>query len=333
MAEVIVTDHLVPPASIEQEVLESVATVHCLQAKSIAELRGKLTEAEGLIVFHEITLPADLLAELSCCRVIVRCGVGYDNVDCKVAGGLGIPVCNVPDYGVDEVADHSIGLMIACNRGFIVAERRLRQHLSPWDCRAIPPVMRMTGATLGIIGCGRIGSATALRGKALGMKVIVYDPYLRPGMEKVLGVLPVDLSDLLAQSDIVSLHVPLSAETEKLIDAKALSMMKPSAILINTARGAVVDVDALAEVLRAGKLGGAGIDVLPSEPPPVDQPLVDLWKQPSDPPINLIITPHVAFYSAAGYVEMRTKAAQEILRVLQGAAPNNCVNQEWLTSV
>ena len=183
---------------------------------------------------------------------------------------------------------------------------------------------------MGIVGLGRIGTATALRAKAFRMRVIVYDPYLRPGLEKSVGVQMVDLPTLLAQSDVISLHTPLTEETRNLIDAQAIAQMKPTAILVNTARGAVVDVDALAAALRAGQIAGAGIDVLPIEPAAQTMPLIQLWQEKTDPPINLVITPHTAFYSDAGMVEMRSKAAQEVARVLRGEHPRNCVNAEYL---
>ena len=330
MHNVIITDYLAPPPDIEQKELDGLATVHCLQARNNGELRGRLRETDAIIIFHEVTMPAELVAELDCCRIIVRCGVGYDAVDIRAAGARGIPVCNVPDYGTDEVADHAIGLMLACNRGILRAERTVRFTLGPWDKRAVGSVPRLAGRTMGVVGLGRIGSATALRAKALKMRVIACDPYLRPGMEKVLGVQMVDLPTLLAESDVVSLHTPLSEETRHLIDAPALARMKPTALLVNTARGAVVDVDALAAALRAGRLAGAGIDVLPAEPPGADEPLIKLWQERTEPFVNLIITPHTAFFSDEGMIEMRMKAAQEIARALRGERLRNCVNGEFL---
>ena len=241
MHRVVITDCLEPPVDIEESTLSGIARIDCLMAKSTGELGGQLIDADGIILYHEVTLTNDILRELKQCKIIVRGGVGYDNVDVKAAGELGIPVCNVPDYGVDEVADHAIGMMLACLRGFVIAERRLRaaSELKPWDRHAVGPVRRLADSTLGIIGCGRIGSATALRAKALKMRVLVYDPYLRPGMEKVLGVERVGLETLLAEADAVSLHTPLTEETLQLINGDTLAQMKPTACLINTARGAV----------------------------------------------------------------------------------------------
>lgn len=330
MHKVVITDYLAPPADLEQKELDGLARVECLQAHHNAELRGKLRDADAIILFHEVTMPAEVIAEAERCRIIVRCGVGFDSVDLKAAGAHGIAVCNVPDYGVDEVADHAIALTLACLRGILRVERTVRSNLRPWDKRAVAAVPRLAGLTMGIIGLGRIGSATALRAKAFKMLVLAHDPYVRPGTDKVLGVQMVGLPALLAQSDVISLHTPLTDETRNLIDRQALAQMKPTAILINTARGAVVNTDSLAEALRTGKLAGAGLDVLPQEPPAGDDPLVKLWQQQGEQFVNLVITPHTAFYSEAGMVEMRRKAAQEIARSLRGERLLNCVNPECL---
>src|SRR6266481_8837975 len=188
MHKVIITDYLAPPADIEQRELNGLAQIDCLQAHKNEELRGRLKDADAIIVFHEITLPADLVNEAERCKVIVRCGVGFDAVDIRVAGARGIPVCNVPDYGVDEVADHAIALMLACNRGLMRVERTVRFALGPWDKRAVGSVPRLSNMTMVGVGVERIGGATALRAKALQIRVIACDPYLRPGLEKVFGV-------------------------------------------------------------------------------------------------------------------------------------------------
>lgn len=335
MLRVCITDSLAPPAEIEERILDGIASVECLLARSINDLRGRLTDADAILLFHEVSIPREIIAEMKQCRVIVRGGVGYDNVDLQAAGEKNIIVSNTPDYGVDEVADHAIGLMLTLNRGILVAERNLRFNpaLAPWDRMAAGSVRRLADSTMGIIGCGRIGSATALRAKALKMRVLVYDPYLRPGMEKALGVSVVDLPTLLAQSDAISLHTPLTPETRNLIDAKALAAMKPTAFLINTARGAVVDIHALATAMRQNRIGGAAIDVLPEEPPTPENPLIQLWRDNREPPYNFIITPHIAFYSEAALLEIRSKSAAEIARVLRGQRPLNCVNQAWLKNL
>jgi C-terminal binding protein len=331
MYKVLITDYLTGPPTIEQEQLAGIAAVDCLLAKSHQELIGKVNDADGLIVFHEVTIPSQVIDVLERCRVVVRGGVGFDGVDLAAAGRRGICVCNVPDYAVDEVADHAIGLMLACNRGLMRADRRLRQSLSPWNYHAVEPIFRLSEATMGIIGLGRIGTATALRARALKMRVLACDPYIRPGIGKAVGVQMADLDAVLADSDVVSLHVPLTDETHGMIDADALDKMKPHAILVNTARGAVVDVDALTEALRSKRIAAAGIDVLPTEPPEPSSRLIQLWRESTDRPVNLVITPHSAFYSESSLIEVRVKAAQEVARVLQGKPPRSCVNRQYLS--
>ncbi len=330
MFKVVVTDYIGPEVEVEQSIIGELAGIETLLARSVAELEGKVEDADAIIIFHEVSLPEEVINRLKNCRVIVRGGVGYDAVDYRCAGRLGIPVCNVPDYGVDEVADQAIGMMIALNRGFLKVERGLKDSLEPWDCRAVQPVKRLSGATLGIVGLGRIGQATAQRARAMQMKIIAYDPYLRPGTEKVFGVEMVSFDELLLRSDVVSLHAPLTEETDGLIDNDALSKMKPNTILVNTSRGSVVETAALVQALRSGNISGAGIDVLPIEPPREDEPLIELWRESNETNVNLILTPHTAFYSAEAMLEIRTKTAMEVARALRGEKLVNCVNSQWL---
>ena len=332
MFKVVITDYIGPEVEVEKSIIGDLAEIKPLLARSLDELEGKVDDADAIIIFHEVSLPEAVISRLSNCRVIVRGGVGYDAVDFRFAGKQGIPVCNVPDYGVDEVADQAIGMMIALNRGFLKVERGVKSSLEPWDCRAVQPVKRLSGATLGIVGLGRIGQATAQRARAMRMRVIAYDPYLRPGTEKVFGVEMVSFEELLSASDVVSLHTPLTNETEGLINNGAISRMKSDSILVNTSRGAVVDTLALAHALRSGKIAGAGIDVLPIEPPPADEPLIQLWRESEKTNLNLIITPHTAFYSAEAMLEIRTKTAMEVVRALRGEKLINCVNSQWLSN-
>lgn len=327
-----ITDYVSTPAVYEEKVLADLADLPCLEQVEESRLAGKIEDADALIVFHTIRISASSIRRLRKCRAIVRCGVGYDNVDLAAAGEMGIYVCNVPDYGVDEVADHAIALMLACARGLTFTERHLRKTLSPWNYLAATPLRRLAGSTLGIIGLGRIGTATALRAKALRMKVVANDPYLADGYDKALGVTLLSLEELLAVSDVVSVHTPLTPETTGIVGAPQLARMQPHAILVNTARGKCVDARAVAEALKAGKIGGAGLDVLPDEPPASDDAIVQLWRQ-DNPPVNLILTPHNAFYTEQSREEMRTKAALEVRRILLGEKPRNPVNLEFLKSI
>lgn len=324
-----ITDYVASPAIFEEKVLADIADVPCLEQVEESGLTGKIEDADALIVFHTIRISAFSIRRLRKCRAIVRCGVGYDNVDLAAAGAKGIYVCNVPDYGTEEVADHAMALMLACARGLPLTEKGLRKTLAPWNFLAASPLRRLAGATLGIIGLGRIGTAVALRAKGFRLKIVACDPYLPDGYDKALGVTMLPLNELMAVSDIVSVHTPLTPETTQIVGAAQLAKMKPHGILINTARGKCVDVQAVAESLRDGKIGGAGLDVLPDEPPAKDDPIVRLWQQ-DDSPVNLIVTPHNAFYTEQSREEMRTKAAMEARRVLVGEKPRNAVNREFL---
>ena len=329
MYRVLITDSIEPPPTLEQQVLIGLAELTCLKITPDNPLDQCVGDADALIVYHECSVTAKTIANMPKCRAIVRGGVGFDNVDIVAAAARGIPVCNIPDYGVDEVADHAIGLLLALNRGIVRSDRRLRDSLHPWDRRAIEPVFRLADLTLGIIGCGRIGSATVRRAHALKLRVLVFDPYMRPGMEKAIDVERVDWPTLLDQSDFVSIHTPLNEETRHLINDESLSKMRPGSMVINTSRGAVVDTDAVARALRAGKLAGAAIDVLSQEPPTKSSELIQLWQDRSID-VNLIITPHVAYFSTAAITEIRRKGAEEIRRILLGEKPLNCVNLDLL---
>lgn len=324
-----ITDYVAPPAVFEQDVLSDIAEVICLEQTQEEALEGKIEDADALLVFHTIKLSEKPIRRLKKCKGIVRVGVGYDNVDVAAAGENGMYVCNVPDYGVDEVADHTMALMLALARGLKLTERRLVKTLEPWNIRALPPLRRLAGATLGIIGLGRIGTATAMRARAFRMRVVACDPYIPDGMDKALDVALMCLDELMAVSDVVSVHTPLTEETFKIIGAPQLAKMKSDAILINTARGKCVDVQALAEALKAGRIGGAGLDVLPDEPPDENDLIVKLWQQ-EEPLVNLFLTPHSAFYTEQSREEMRTKGAKEVRRILLGERPHNVVNWDYL---
>jgi D-3-phosphoglycerate dehydrogenase/C-terminal binding protein len=237
-------------------------------------------------------------------------------------------VANVTDYGTEEVADSAIGLMLAMTRGFLSLERRTRQRRCSWSPTEAGPLRRLRGRVCGIVGLGRIGKATALRAKALGLEVLFYDPYVPDGTDKALGICRVEsLEELLARSHVLSLHCPLTDETRHLIDSRALELMPEGSYLVNTARGAVVDPAAALHALTGGHLAGVALDVLESEPPADDDPLMIAWRDPAHPASDrLIITPHAAFYSLDGLRDMRIKGAENIRRVLLGQAPRNVVN-------
>src|SRR5438105_10347274 len=232
---VVVPDFLTE-ASLEQRVLEDVADVRALASPDENELLRQVPEADVLIFFHEVRLTGRSLAQLSRCKGAIRCGVGVDNIDLKTAGQLGIVVCNVPDYGTEEVADHALMLLLACARRLIPCHDAIRA--GGWDLPAVYGAPRLRGRSLGIIGCGRIGTALARRGLALGLRAAFYDPYRPDGLDKALGIERCDrLEDLLARSDFVSLHCPLTRETHHILNGSTLARLPRGAYVINTARG------------------------------------------------------------------------------------------------
>jgi D-3-phosphoglycerate dehydrogenase/C-terminal binding protein len=237
-------------------------------------------------------------------------------------------VANVPDYGTEEVADTAIGMMLALTRGIAFMNSRLRGSEGPWMYTQVVPLRRLRGRVFGVVGLGRIGTATALRAKALGMDVVFCDPYKPDGYDKALGVRRVEsLAQLLAEAFVLSLHCPLTEETYHMIDGRAMDQMPLGSYLINTARGGVVCADALPEAIASGRLSGVGIDVLEHEPPPPDSPVARAWRDPTHPAYHrLLLNPHAAFYCEEGLREMRSKGAEACRRALCGLPVRNVVN-------
>jgi len=291
--------------------------------------------ADAIILYTgRMTIGAETVGRLERCRVVVRAGTGVDNIDLAACARRNLPVCHVPDYSTEEVADHALAMALALRRGlFSYAELLGVDPAAGWRWEGPPLIRRQRDSSFGIVGLGRIGSAVALRARALGCRVLYYDPYVSvapPGLDAERRD---TLDQLLADSDIVSLHVPLTAETRGMIGAAQLALMKPHAILVNTARGPVVDIEALAAALRAGRPGGAALDVLPHEPPDPDHELIAAWRmQPSWIAGRLILSPHAAFYSPESVRELRIKAAGIVRDALSGKGVHHCVNREQLSS-
>ncbi|MFA6111197.1 MAG: C-terminal binding protein [Candidatus Latescibacterota bacterium] len=325
---VIITDFITDDLAVEHQVLGELARVEALGALREEELAGRIEEADAVMVYHYLGLSRSTIERLRHCKLIVRCGVGFDNVDHAFARQRGIDVCNVPDYGTEDVADAAIGLAVSLMRGIPFLNSRLRAGLGPWAYTQAAPLQRLRGATFGVVGLGRIGTAAALRARALGLEVVFYDPYKPDGYDKAVGIRRVEsLEELLAQSLAVSLHCPLTEETHHLIDAAAIARMPRGSYLVNTARGGVVDTSAIPGAVASGQLAGAGIDVLETEPPPADDPLIVAWRDPQHPAHHrVIITPHIAFYSEQGLADMRLKGVQTVRRALLGQPLRNVVN-------
>jgi phosphoglycerate dehydrogenase-like enzyme len=294
-----------------------------------------LREADAVINYSATQHVGGAPADFAKVRVAVRAGVGFDNLDVAGWGAKGVPVCNVPDYGTTEVADHALGLTLALTRGTTsYATALLAGGAAAWHFNNGPLVRRHRGATFGIIGLGRIGLAAARRAAAFDMKVIFFDPHLSNGVDLSTGFERVhSLAELMGRADIVSIHAPLSDETKGLLNPAAFDAAKPGLILINTARGPIIDLDALEAALRTGKIAGAGIDVLPNEPSDMDHPLFAAWRKGEDwIKGRLAVTPHAAFYSPSAMEDLRLKSVQVVHDLLAGGRLTNCVNQRYLVA-
>jgi lactate dehydrogenase-like 2-hydroxyacid dehydrogenase len=305
-----------PESETERTVIGAVAEVRRFLCNSDADFTDEACRARALIVWHNTPITAAGIARLQDCRAIIRNGVGYDSVDLEAARQRGIAVCNVPDYGTEEVADHAIALALALCRQLFALDQEAKGLR--WTIRVEPKLRRLRELTFGIVGLGRIGTATALRAKALGFKVCFYDPYLSNGADKALGVGRVrTLDQLLQQADVLSLHCPLNQETHHLIAERELALMKPMAFVVNTARGAVIKKTAILAALRAGRLAGAGLDVVENEP-------LQTAEEAATP--NLIVTCHAAFCSVESKIEMRRTSARIALAAVRGKPLENVVN-------
>jgi D-3-phosphoglycerate dehydrogenase len=314
---VLITDHAWPDIQVEQAILEQ-AGLHVVDSPSGDEgtLSSLATDAIAIMTCFAKVTPTvvDSAREL---KVVARYGVGVDNIAVESASARGIPVTYVPDYCVAEVAEHALALLLACARGIGRYNQSVKQ--GGWDLSVGAPLRRIEGQTLGLIGCGRIGGRLAVKAVGLGMRVVAYDLVQTSPPP---GVTAVDLDTLLEQADFVSLHVPLNAQTRALVGESVLRRMKPSAYLINTARGGLVDTVVLARALGEGWIAGAGLDVLPEEPAATDDPLRGLD--------NVILTPHVAFYSEESLADLRRRTAQSVVEVLAGRPPEHLFNADAL---
>ena len=326
--KVVIADFIQDDLQPERRILGDLADVEALDAFNEDDLVGRIENADAVMLYHHLGLSRRTIERLEHCKLIVRCGVGYDNIDSVFARQRGIPVANVPDYGTEEVADSAIGMMMALTRGIVYLNSRLQNNQGAWHYSQAVPIYRLRGRVFGIVGLGRIGTAAAVRAKALGMDVAFYDPYKPDGYEKALGLRRVErLEDLFRESYVLSLHCPLTEETTHLVDAAAIAQLPKGAYLVNTARGAVVDTAALPAAIECGQLAGIGIDVLSCEPPREDDPLVMAWRNPQHPAYHrALLNPHSAFYSEEGLMDMRVKGSEACRRALTEQPVRNIVN-------
>jgi D-3-phosphoglycerate dehydrogenase/C-terminal binding protein len=325
---VYIADFINDSLDVERRILGDLADVHALNAFNEEELIGVIDDASAVMMFHNLSMTSRSIERLTQCQLIVRCGVGIDNVDYRFARERGITVANVPDYGTEEVADTAIGMMLMLTRGIHRLNHRTSRQTLPWMYHIASPLYRLRGRVFGIVGLGRIGMATAVRAKAIGMDVRFFDPYLPDGYDKAIGIRRVEsLEALLIDTHVLSLHCPLTEETRHMINEKTLRQMPKSGYLVNTARGDVIDLEIIPSALTSGQLAGAAIDVIPHEPPEETHPLLVAWRDPSHAAYErLIINPHAAFYCEEGLLDMRAKGAEACRRALLGEPIRNVVN-------
>lgn len=315
---VVVTDFNYPDLSIEEQELSQwdsqIVPAQCTTPEEVLKA-GK--DADALIAQYA-PITRYVIERLSKCKALGRYGIGVDNIDVAAATAQGIVVINVPSYCEEEVSEHVLALLLAWVRKVPHYNEEVRRGI--WDWKTGRPIHRLQGKTLGLLGFGKIARLVARKAKAFGLTVIAHDPYLADEVFAYEGVARVEFGELLARSDFLSIHVPLTESTRHLIDEEALAKMKPTACLINTSRGGVIDERALIQALQAGRIAGACLDVTDLEPPDSHNPLLKMEQ--------VLLSPHVGWYSEESQIELRRKIARDVGRALNGILPEGLVNRE-----
>ncbi|MFN0051145.1 MAG: C-terminal binding protein [Planctomycetales bacterium] len=315
LSRVLLTDRAWPDTAIEREIL-SAAGAELIEPAAIDEATLAAAAATvDAILTNWARVSGTVIRSAGRCRVICRTGIGLDNIDVATATRLNIPVTNVPDYCITEVADHALALLLACARQVAFFHRRTKQ--GEYSLKAAHPMPRLTGKILGLVGLGRIGRCLAERARALGMQIVATTA---SGSSHGVDCQIVSLENLLCVSDFVSLHAPLTTATRRLLGLPQFERMKPTAYLVNTSRGGLIDPAALATALDRGLIAGAALDVFDPEPPDLSLPLYQDER--------VIVTPHAAFVSVESLIELRTRTARQVVDVLQGRRPESVVNPE-----
>ena len=315
-AKVVLTDYVWESLDVEKNTLAGLAELVPLQTKKPDEFIDQAADCDALLNTYAGPITGEVMAKMPKCKIIARYGIGVDTIDLDAATAAGIIVTNNPTYCIEEVAEHTMALLLACARKVVFYDRLVRD--GRWEVPPGKPLFRLSGSTLGLVGFGNIARQVAVRAAAFGMNVLYSDPFVKEGQFNEPGK-SVDLNTLLGQADFVSIHPPLTPQTRKMIGDDALSKMKRSAWIINCARGPIIDTEALARALDAGKIAGAALDTTDPEPLPNPHPL-----RGRD---NVIINPHVAWYSEQAMVGLQAGAPGEVRRVLTGEWPVNVVNR------
>lgn len=313
--------HRFTSLDIERGVLEGLAEVVDGNQLEHPERKAILAEAAAVLLGTRAALEAEVIQTMANCRLIVRYGAGVDNIDVLQATRQSIQVASVPDYCIEEVSDHTLALLLAAHRRLLPASRETRS--GGWGTSVMQGVARLSLLSVGMVGFGRVGQEVARKVRPLVANVLAFDPLVAPGRIEAAGAQAVDFPTLLAAADFITLHCPLTPKTRHLFDGAALEQMKPSAWLINTARGEIIDERALLEALRQGQIAGAALDVFTQEPPDPGSPLLALD--------NVIATPHVAFYSVHAIEDLQRHAAEQVRDMLTGQTPRGLINEEGLS--
>ena len=315
-AKVVLTDYVWESLEVEKQILAGVAELVPLQTKKPDEFLDEAADCDALLNTYAGPITAEAMAQMPKCRIIARYGIGVDTIDLEAATAAGIIVTNNPTYCIEEVAEHTLALVLACARKVAFYDRQVRA--GTWAVPPGKPLFRLAGSTLGLVGFGNIARQVAVRAAAFSMRVLYADPFVKEGEFGEPGT-RVDLNDLLQSSDFVSAHPPLTRETRGMFNDDTLSRMKPTAFLVNCSRGPVVNTDALVRALDARTIAGCALDTTDPEPLPNPHPLRDRE--------NVIINPHVAWYSEKAMVGLQAGAPNEVRRALSGEWPVNVVNK------
>ena len=318
MQNVLITDYEYENVDIEQRLFDNagirLTAAHC---RTTEDLLKQVPDMDGIITQY-CNISREVIAAMKHCRIIIKYGIGINNIDVEAATEKGIYVCNIPDYGIDEVSNQAIAFLFALARKLYVTNQDLRKGI--WDYTKLVPVYRLSEAC--VVGFGRMGQAVARKLQPFGVRLLAYDTCFSENAAKELHVEPASLEQLVKESDYITLHCPAAEENTGLFNDALFDQMKPTAYLINTARGSLVNQDALVRALEQKKIAGAGIDVFEQEPITADNPLLAFP--------NVIVSGHTSWYSETAITNLHTKAAQEVIRVLKNEPPLNLCNKEVL---
>ena len=316
LAKVVLTDYVWDSLEVEKNTLAGLAALTALQTKTPDQFIAEAADCDALLNTYAGPITADTMSKMPKCKIIARYGIGVDTIDLDAATAAGIIVTNNPTYCIEEVAEHTMALLLSAARKITFYDRQVRA--GKWEVPPGKPIQRLAGSTIGLVGFGNIARQVAIRAAAFGMKVLFTDPFVKEGQFDAPGQ-KMELMDMLKQADFVSVHPPLTPQTRKSINDDTFNAMKPNVVIINCARGPVIDTDALVRALDAKKIAGAALDTTDPEPLPNPHPLRGRE--------NVIINPHAAWYSEQAMVGLQAGAPGEVRRVLTGVWPINVVNK------